>query len=592
MSNNKHYVGLSASDIEKGQEFLPFSKVCVIVGEDENGAQLCYFARLVNGVATACTATEYDAASGRPLETNIETFYVPQGQTATQAGQALAVSMLNQIKGYVYKPYSARGAFLDDDAELGDGVTLGGIYSVIAAQDITFDSLMTSEIEASGADETDNEFGDYTPKSDREVKRLLNQTITRFNVKTGQIEAEVSGIYAPEFVSGTTYYKGDVVKVTSGNTVTYYEYTNATASTTAPPNSNYWSVVSAPSVESILNIGLKGITLSYNSGVSVGNNSAYVTLNQHGVAIGGGVVKLTGNVVADSLTVQAVNAISIKASQIDVSQGKITANQLDVNNITVAGAVSAASATIAGSLTAQGMSAITIDASQITTGTLTAGALSAGSVALGNGGTMTLTSATSGSYAVDILSNAALRLSADDGAVYLKSRFGVYDPYAGKIWYNAAFQLHNALLGDGNPFASVLGSLVGNSNGVYNLGYLGNAWRQLYQTESSINTSDRKKKKDIVYGLEKYDSLFDSLKPCHFKFRGKEHDRVHLGMIAQDVEDELGVCEIDTEDFGAFVKGWNESEQDYDYALRYTEFIPLLIWEVQQLKARVKELEA
>lgn len=327
MSNNKHYVGLSASDIEKGQEFLPFSKVCVIVGEDENGTQLCYFAKLTNDVATACTAAEYDTASGRPLETNIDTFYVPQGQAAQQAGQALAVSILNQIKGYVYKPYSAQGAFIDDDAELGDGVTLGGIYSVMASQDITFDSLMTSEIEASGADETDNEFGDYTPKSDREIKRQLNQTITRFNVKTGQIEAEVSGIYAPEFVSGTTYHKGEVVKVTNGDTITYYEYINNTASTVAPPNATYWSVTTAPTSQNIFNIGLNGITLSSTASTTT-NNTASITLSNGTVSVTGNVTM--GKVKADELTANAINTITLSAS-------KITAGDLNATNIGIKG---------------------------------------------------------------------------------------------------------------------------------------------------------------------------------------------------------------------------------------------------------------
>ena len=61
--------------------------------------------------------------------------------------------------------------------------------------------------------------------------------------------------------------------------------------------------------------------------------------------------------------------------------------------------------------------------------------------------------------------------------------------------------------------------------------------------------------------------------------------RLHIGLIAQDVEQALLDSGISTSDFAGFI------QIEDSYALRYGEFIGLLIQQVQQLKARVAELE-
>ena len=68
-------------------------------------------------------------------------------------------------------------------------------------------------------------------------------------------------------------------------------------------------------------------------------------------------------------------------------------------------------------------------------------------------------------------------------------------------------------------------------------------------------------------------------------------------MISQDVEAVMEQCGISDLEFAAFIKSAARDESmqviegKYDYALRYTEFIPLLIWQVQALKERVNALE-
>ena len=67
-------------------------------------------------------------------------------------------------------------------------------------------------------------------------------------------------------------------------------------------------------------------------------------------------------------------------------------------------------------------------------------------------------------------------------------------------------------------------------------------------------------------------------------------------MIAQDIEAALAEAGLSPMDFAAFVASprldadGNETGE-YDYALRYEEFIALCIWQIQRLKERVNVLE-
>ena len=84
------------------------------------------------------------------------------------------------------------------------------------------------------------------------------------------------------------------------------------------------------------------------------------------------------------------------------------------------------------------------------------------------------------------------------------------------------------------------------------------------------------------------DGFFDSLAPCSFRF--VNGDRVHIGMISQDVEERMEQCGIDSMELAAFIKSPDENG-GYRYGLRYSEFISLLIDQVQKLKKRVRKLE-
>lgn len=156
-----------------------------------------------------------------------------------------------------------------------------------------------------------------------------------------------------------------------------------------------------------------------------------------------------------------------------------------------------------------------------------------------------------------------------------------------------------------------------NSNGTLYLGSPSYQWYGVYAKNSfSLNgsaiTSDRTKKKDIVDISDKYEQLFDKLKPKAFMH--VDGDRIHIGAISQEVEQSMNEVGLTALEFGGFCKDVvyeceyddegheidgtlqiakdENGEQLYDYALRYSEFIMLNTWQIQKLKARVAELEA
>lgn len=224
-----------------------------------------------------------------------------------------------------------------------------------------------------------------------------------------------------------------------------------------------------------------------------------------------------------------------------------------------------------------------IDGSKIMTGTVTASTLRGGEIQLlyaeeDIAATFELTGASSYDGSKLAIYSGAIELSASDGNVYISSS-GSY------------VQLSDDTV-------TCKGDFVPNSHVGWDLGKADKMWSTVYAKTCTASGSDRAIKKDINSDLVTYNRFFDLLTPCSYKLIDGTSGRTHLGMISQEVEEALNTCGISSMDFAGFIKSPKTDDEDnviegeYDYALRYGEFIPLLIWQVQKLKARVAELEA
>jgi len=132
----------------------------------------------------------------------------------------------------------------------------------------------------------------------------------------------------------------------------------------------------------------------------------------------------------------------------------------------------------------------------------------------------------------------------------------------------------------------------------YDIGASGLEWDNIYV--GTVNeSSDKNKKKDINYDISKYEQVFDKLKPASYKFIDGSSDRTHLGLIAQDIRDALEESDISSKDFAGYVRGVKPenknkeslTEDDYIYAIRYSELHALQIYEIQKLKTYISSLE-
>lgn len=145
--SGKIFVGNSASSLTEADKLQPYSKVTVTDGTNS----------YTSGDNT-----------GRELTVNVPLLPSIKGDT-------LAANILAAVKNYCYQPYEAADALLDPAAELGDGVTVGGIYGGIHAKTTTFSRLFRATVSAPAEEEIDNEYP-YLSAQERDAVRQKKQT--------------------------------------------------------------------------------------------------------------------------------------------------------------------------------------------------------------------------------------------------------------------------------------------------------------------------------------------------------------------------------------------------------------------------------
>ena len=100
--------------------------------------------------------------------------------------------------------------------------------------------------------------------------------------------------------------------------------------------------------------------------------------------------------------------------------------------------------------------------------------------------------------------------------------------------------------------------------------------------------SDRRIKNSIQNITEKYDEFYDLISPKLYRLNQGTSGRIHSGFIAQEVETALSLAGIDTKDFAGICI---EQNTEAPMSIRYDEFIAINTWQIQKLKARVKQAE-
>ena len=152
------------------------------------------------------------------------------------------------------------------------------------------------------------------------------------------------------------------------------------------------------------------------------------------------------------------------------------------------------------------------------------------------------------------------------------------------------------------------GNLIPNSSSVY-CGTTPNPFAGGYSSGGWKTTSDRRKKKDFRKLLEddRFERFFELLQPMEYRLIEND-EKMHMGFVAQDVEQAMTDCDISENEFyglehAVFSEKDFESNEEWEkfleqnggandmYTLCYQEFIALNTAMIQKLQNRCNDFE-
>jgi hypothetical protein len=189
--SEKYYVGRDVTSFSDKGKYKPISRVTLLV-DDENSL-------------TAGDDTGMEVIASCP-----------------HATQPMVNALLQTMKGYQYQAYEAGAANIDPAAELGDGVTVGGIYSPLSK--LSDDGRGYAGISSPGEAEMEDEYpseGYITQEFNRKIAETRS-TITKtseeimlkvegIDGKYTEVKTTLDGLTVTD-ASGTTKINGSSIK--------------------------------------------------------------------------------------------------------------------------------------------------------------------------------------------------------------------------------------------------------------------------------------------------------------------------------------------------------------------------------------------
>ena len=465
--SDKYYVGSDITSFSDNGKYKPISRVTLLV-DDENSL-------------TAGDDTGMEVIASCP-----------------HATQPMVSALLQTMKGYQYQAYEAGAANIDPAAELGDGVTVGGIYSPLSK--LSDDGRGYAGISSPGEAEMEDEYpaeGYIT----QEFNRKIAETRSTITKTSEEIMLKVKGVDG-RVTSLSTSIDGIEANISSlnGSITNIKADINGLRTTVS-------GKIDGSIAQSMIDQSIDKITLS----VSSSSSGTTFKILSNGV-----VVDSTGSI---DLHVDAVNI-----------DGTLTASEIEGDTITVRN---------------------------------------------DNGrrcGYIYPEYASTADYKMTLESK-AMELNATSGNLYLSGNNG------------------RSALNFDYDFIDCRGDFAPNADNRYNLGAPNFVWSTIYCSTNELNGSDRNIKNSIEALPVKYVRMFELVEPKRYKLNSGTSGRYHTGFIAQEVEDAMRACGIDSQEFA----GWAAAKLDdgsETYFLRYSEFIPILWAKVREQEARIRRLEA
>ena len=285
------YVGERAAGISVPPKFDAISKVVLLV-DDEN-----YY--------------EAGNGTGRTLEL-----------TCPYGTQEMANNILASVSGYQYQPVTATDALADPAVELGDSMTVGGAYSIVAQREIDFGLLLPMGLAAPGQEEIESEYP-YVSQQQSETDRKIAQTYSEISKTAEEIGLRVQGVenqYAElkVTVDGVTVTGPDGSTMINGGKVTTDELevnaANIKGQLTASQINTDGLTVNAANITGSLTVGQLPDSVAEKSDIPTNTSDLY---NDSGYQTRSGVVNIIdGTVTADFVEALEVSASTLRGSTI------------------------------------------------------------------------------------------------------------------------------------------------------------------------------------------------------------------------------------------------------------------------------------
>lgn len=159
--NGKHYIGDKAATFKSTGRTRGIDGVALVVDD----------------------GTEYKAGDQMGYVLELE---CPYGT------QAMADALLEKLRGKSYEGFETTGAALPTGAELGDGVTVKGLYAPIVRRRVQFVGDLASDVSAPTGGDTDHEFG-FTDPTQRQIQRAAARSRSYIDKKADEIKIGVEG---------------------------------------------------------------------------------------------------------------------------------------------------------------------------------------------------------------------------------------------------------------------------------------------------------------------------------------------------------------------------------------------------------------
>ncbi len=563
--SDKFYVGLDLTGFENNGVQRPVSRVTLRVDEER--------------VLTAGDDSGFELAADCP-----------------HATQAMVNSILARVRGFQYQMYEASDINIDPAAELGDGITAGGVYAVIARVDDDGSGFPSAS--APGEAELEDEYPSGGPMT-KIIERKIAETRSRITKTAEEIRLEVENEMQGLSASFSVQLNSVVSRVqgVEGDVSTLTQTADSLQSQINSANGNISSISQK----------VDNITLS----VVNGSTSSTIKLLAGGVELSSQNITMSGLVTYKGLSdgTTTINGGCIKTGTIDANRlnltGKITFSDL---NSSTQSAINSASSNASSALKAANSAASTvsgwtyggttyIDGSKIMADTIIASKLKGGMVELLSdeghvAGRIRLTGVynqTNGRMSIESYLVKVGQVFNPLGTIYFGDFGNNQDGGALYIFDEKLYIMgrngrkvclgYEGNDGQGGTFKDMFTVGYDTVTFEYTPTHTVHCYNNLdMHNYSVLNTSDERLKTNIRTADINALDIIRAMRTYSFDWRESgEHER--LGFIAQQLERDVS---------GDFV---DVSVSDGHYSTKEMKMIPYLVKAIQELSEQIRQLK-